>query len=71
MGYLDDFQLQINNRDFSKFLQLWEEYISSDSVEVEEFSELLKAIKISDFAKMVGIFILIHAFLMAFWTSSC
>ena len=54
MGYLDDFQLQINNRDFSKFLQLWEEYISSDSVEVEEFSELLKAIKISDFAKMVG-----------------
>lgn len=54
MSYLDDFQMEINNRDFSKFLQLWEEYINSDSVDTEEFSELLKAIKISDFAKLFG-----------------
>lgn len=54
MSYLDDFQMEINNRDFSKFLQLWEEYINSDSIDTEEFSELLKAIKISDFAKLFG-----------------
>lgn len=54
MGYLEEFQTQINNRDFSKFLQLWEEYCTSDSVEAEEFIQLLKAIKNSDFAKLFG-----------------
>jgi transcription elongation factor GreA-like protein/transcription elongation GreA/GreB family factor len=54
MSYLDDFQTQINNRDFSKFLQLWEEYCTSDTVESEEFILLLLAIKASDFAKLFG-----------------
>lgn len=54
MGYLEEFQTQINNRDFSKFLQLWEEYCTSDTVEAEEFIQLLNAIKISDFAKLFG-----------------
>ncbi|MBA3815619.1 MAG: GreA/GreB family elongation factor [Parachlamydiaceae bacterium] len=54
MGYLEEFQTQINNRDFSKFLQLWEEYCTSDSVETDEFVELLKSIKVSDFAKLFG-----------------
>lgn len=54
MGYLEEFQTQINNRDFSKFLQLWEEYCTSDTVETEEFVELLKSIKASDFAKLFG-----------------
>lgn len=54
MGYLEDFKTQINNRDFSKFLQLWEEYCTSDIVELEEFSQLLKAIKKSDFSKLFG-----------------
>lgn len=57
MGYLEDFKLQINNRDFSKFMQLWEEYCTSDHVEAEEFIELLKAIKASDFAKLFGPYI--------------
>jgi len=57
MSYLDDFQAQINNRDFSKFLQLWEEYCTSDNVEAEEFTQLLIAIKNSDFAKLFGQFI--------------
>lgn len=57
MSYLDDFQTQINNRDFSKFLQLWEEYCTSDSVESEEFIQLLQAIKTSDFAKLFGQFV--------------
>lgn len=54
MGYLEEFIVQINNRDFSKFLQLWEEYGSSDQVEVEEFIALLQAIKKSDFARHFG-----------------
>ena len=54
MSYLEDFQTQINNRDFSKFMQLWEEYCTSDTVEAEEFIQLLQAIKVSDFAKLFG-----------------
>lgn len=54
MGYLEDFKSQINNRDFSKFMQLWEEYCTSDHVEAEEFVDLLKAVKTSDFAKLFG-----------------
>ena len=57
MGYLEDFSVQINNRDFSKFMQLWEEYCTSDRVEASEFIELLKTIKTSDFAKIFGQFI--------------
>lgn len=54
MSYLEEFQTQINNRDFSKFLQLWEEYCTSDTVEADEFIQLLNAIKASDFAKLFG-----------------
>lgn len=53
-SYLDDFQVQINNRDFSKFLQLWEEYCTNDTIDVEEFTQILKALKSSDFAKRFG-----------------
>lgn len=54
MSYLKDFLTQINNRDFHKFLVLWEEYCTSDSVDTEEFSQLLKAIKSSDLALHFG-----------------
>lgn len=54
MGYLKDFLTQINQRDFQKFLVLWEEYCASDSVDVEEFSQLLKVLKVSDLAKPFG-----------------
>lgn len=57
MSYLEDFKTQINNRDFSKFMLLWEEYCTSDSVETEEFVNLLQSIKNSDFAKMFGHYI--------------
>lgn len=57
MSYLEEFKAQINNRDFSKFLQLWEEYCTSDTVDVEEFAQLLQSIKASDFAKPFGRFI--------------
>lgn len=54
MSYLKEFLIQIKNRDFHKFLVLWEEYSSSDSVETEEFSQLLKAIEPSDLSPRFG-----------------
>jgi transcription elongation factor GreA-like protein/transcription elongation GreA/GreB family factor len=54
MTYLEEFQTQINNRNFPKFLQLWEEYCTSDAVDAEEFLQLLRAVKHSDFAKPFG-----------------
>lgn len=54
MGYLEEFQTQINRRDFPKFLQLWEEYCTNDMVDVEEFSRLLEAIKSSEIVKHFG-----------------
>lgn len=54
MTYLEEFQTQIENRNFSKFLQLWEEYCTSDTVEAEEFIQILRAVKNSDFAKPFG-----------------
>lgn len=54
MSYLEEFRRQINNRDFSKFLQLWEEYCSSDTVDVEELTQILQSIKASDLAKPFG-----------------
>lgn len=54
MGYLEDLQAQIANRDFSKFWLLWEEYCTSDSIDFDEFSGILKAVKNSDFARQFG-----------------
>ena len=54
MGYLKEFLTQIDNRDLHKFLELWEEYCTSDTVDAEEFIQLLKAIKSSDMAKQFG-----------------
>lgn len=54
MSYLKDFLTQIHNRDFHKFLVLWEEYCTSEAVETEEFSQLLLAIKSSEMAKHFG-----------------
>lgn len=54
MTYLKEFQAQINTRNFSKFLQLWEEYCTSDDVDTDEFIQLLKAVKNSEFATPFG-----------------
>lgn len=56
MAYLEEFKKRIANRDFTKFLQLWEEYCISDSVEAEEFIEILEMVKRSDFANSFGKF---------------
>lgn len=57
MSYLEDFKTQINNRDFHKFFQLWEEYCTSDHVDSKEFMQLLHMIKESDFARLFGQFV--------------
>ncbi len=54
MSYLKDFQTLINQRDFNKMLHLWEEYCTSDTVDVEEVSQILQKIKNSEFAKPFG-----------------
>jgi transcription elongation factor GreA-like protein/transcription elongation GreA/GreB family factor len=54
MSYLKEFLTQIQNRDFHKFLILWEEYCTSEVIETEELNQLLKAIKSSDLAKHFG-----------------
>lgn len=54
MGYLKEFLTQIENRNFHKFLVLWEEYCTSESVEPEEFSQLLRAVKASELTKSFG-----------------
>lgn len=54
MSYLEEFRRQINNRDFSKFLLLWEEYCTSDNVDVDEFKLVLQDVKTSELAKPFG-----------------
>ncbi len=54
MSYLKEFLTQINNRDFHKFLILWEEYCTSDEIETDEFNQLLKSIKTSELARHFG-----------------
>ena len=54
MSYLKEFQREISKRDFSKFMVLWEEYCTSDSVPSAEIVELLEMIKRSDFSKPMG-----------------
>lgn len=54
MGYIKEFQTQLNRRDFPKFLQIWEEYCTCDPVDVEELSRILEMIKNSELAKPFG-----------------
>lgn len=54
MGYLKEFQKQLTNRDFAKFLKLWEEYCTCDEADIEELATLLNEVKASDFAKSFG-----------------
>lgn len=54
MSYLEELQAQINNRNFDKFCQLWEEYCTNDAVDVEELKQILIAVKSSDLAKPFG-----------------
>lgn len=54
MGYLREFQKEIKNRNFPKFMFLWEEYCTSDLAPKEELLELLGSVKDSDFKPKMG-----------------
>lgn len=54
MGYLKEFQTNIQNRDFAKFMVLWEEYCTNDSAPALEVIELLHMVKKSDLARPFG-----------------
>lgn len=54
MSYLGEFKKQIDDRNFHKFLLLWEEYCTNDEVDAPEFIALLRMIKESDFAETFG-----------------
>ncbi len=54
MAYLEEFKSRIASNDFSKFMQLWEEYSNGDSPDAEEFLAILKSIEGSDFAHSFG-----------------
>lgn len=57
MGYLEDFQKPLDRNDLRKFVQLWEEYCSSDTVDLQEWLDILRAIKKSELVKSVGPYI--------------
>jgi transcription elongation factor GreA-like protein/transcription elongation GreA/GreB family factor len=54
MRYLEELRARIDSGDFPKFMQIWEEYVHGDKIDVEEFKQILKAIKTSDFSKPFG-----------------
>lgn len=54
MAYLKEFLKRIEERDYQKFLSLWEEYCVCESVDSEELKQLLQAIKSSEFSKPFG-----------------
>lgn len=53
MGYLREFQTQLDRRDYSSFMELWEEYCAGD-VDGPELITILKMIKASEFAPIFG-----------------
>ncbi|MDB2613925.1 GreA/GreB family elongation factor [Chlamydiales bacterium] len=54
MGYIKEFETRIGVRDFSRFLNLWEEYLTCDIVDPKELIEVLLIIKQSDFCQSFG-----------------
>lgn len=57
MGYLEDFQKPLDKNDLRKFFQLWEEYCASDAIDLQEWLDILKAIKKSELVKSIGPYI--------------
>lgn len=54
MGYLKDIETQIHKKNFTKLLELWEEYCKNDVADVAEFVEIFELIKKSDLAPSFG-----------------
>lgn len=54
MAYLQEFQIQLQNRDLNRIVQLWQEYCANDHLDVEEAQEILHLMKDSDFRTPFG-----------------
>jgi transcription elongation factor GreA-like protein/transcription elongation GreA/GreB family factor len=54
MGYLEEFQLQLETQSYTRFMLLWEEYCQADVVVGEEVLQVLQMIKKSAFAPHFG-----------------
>ena len=51
MAYLEEIRNQLLGRNYQKVLILWQEYCLGESLDSEELTQILEAIKQSDFAK--------------------
>lgn len=54
MAYLEEFQLRLEDKSFSPFLHLWEEYCLSDSVDGPELIQVLRMVKESKTGTLFG-----------------
>ena len=57
MAYLEEFSIHIGNQDLHRFLQLWEEYCASDTVDAAEYKQILELLKSSEMAVSAGNYI--------------
>ncbi|SCA58757.1 Transcription elongation factor GreA [Chlamydiales bacterium SCGC AB-751-O23] len=54
MSYTDEFNKHIQNKNYSLFLELWEEYCVNDQVNAEELIQILEEVKNSIFSEGFG-----------------
>ena len=54
MGYIKEFSNRLAERNFPRFLELWEEYLTVDTTDASELIEILKNIKQSDLSIQIG-----------------
>ncbi len=54
MAYVEEFRNQLQARDYSKIMHLWDEYCHGDIPDGQEIIEILQLLKQSDFAKPFG-----------------
>lgn len=57
MSYQKEFEQQIAKKDFNKILTLWEEYCTNESVETDEFLNILTSLEKSELAPRFGKYI--------------
>jgi len=54
MGYIKEFSNRLAERNFPRFLELWEEYLTVDTTDPDELIEILGNIKQSELAQQIG-----------------
>lgn len=54
MSYLKEIETQLHKKDFTKLLELWDEYCKNDTADVDEFAQIFEVLKKSDLAPRFG-----------------